>query len=189
MPWEMMSLQANNNNNLTHFLSCLHSALCLIFFCSSRKARANKAVPQKHTQVILKMAMERSYASKDDRGQINKAFGYFKKMTEEAHRQPRAVPQLQHCVYLESYSWGEGKEQQSSNRARVIIFSPVCYGLVRTPSLLPGNKELQREKRNGTGPKESAHIIIKSDPTTLIITQFHFFQLGKIIMVLGGCWK
>lgn len=131
MLWEMMPLRSNNNNNLTHFLSCLHSALSAWYFFSSGKARANKAVPQKHTQVILKLAVERLHASKADRGQINKAFGYFKKMTEEARRQPRAAPRLQHCVYLESYSWGEGKEQQSSNRARVIIFSPVCYGLVR----------------------------------------------------------
>lgn len=51
-----------------------------------------------------KMEVERSNASKADGGQINKAFGYFKKMTEEARRRPRAVLRLLRCVYLESYS-------------------------------------------------------------------------------------
>ncbi len=122
------------------------------------------------------MAVVRSNASKADGGQINKAFGYFKKMTAEARRQPRAVPRLQHCVYLESYSWGEGKEQQSSNRATESLFLVLfAVGSFETPSLLPGNKEQQCEKTNGTGPEESAHINIKSDTTIIIITQFHFF--------------
>ena len=66
-------------------------------------------------------------------------------------------------------------------------------GSFEMPSLLPGNKEQQREKRNGTGPEESAHtgarIIIKSDTTIIRITQFHFLQLGKDIMVIGACWR
>lgn len=82
-------------NNLPHFLSRLSF---LQFLQSQRKKRPS------HTQDILKMAEERSHASKADKGQINKAFGYFKKMTEKARRQPGAAPQFQHCVYLESYS-------------------------------------------------------------------------------------
>lgn len=114
---EMMSLRANNNNYLAHFLSRLQPALCLIFFlpCLQSPSKQDslththahtraRAHTQKHTEVILKMAEERSNASKADGGQINKAFGYFKKMSEEACRQPRAVPRLQLCVYLESYS-------------------------------------------------------------------------------------
>lgn len=97
-----MSLRANNNNNLAHILSFLHPALGLIFLHKSEKTRRSHT--QKNTQDILKTAVERSHASKVDRGQINKAFGYFKKMTEEARSQPRAAPRLQHCVYLERYS-------------------------------------------------------------------------------------
>lgn len=133
------------------------------------------------------MAVERSNASKADGGQINKAFGYFKKMTEEARRQPRAVPRLQRCVYLESYSWGEGKEQQSSNRATESLFLVLfAVGSFETPSLFPGNKEQPREKTNGAGPKESAHINIKSDTTIIIITQFHFLQFRKVFTVFGA---
>lgn len=59
-------------------------------------------------------------------------------MTEEARRQPRAVPQLQRCVYLESYSCGEGKEQQSSNRATESLFLVLfAVGSFKTPSLSP----------------------------------------------------
>lgn len=91
-----------------------------------------------------------------------KLFGYFKKMTEEACRQPRAVPRLQRSVYLESYSCGEGKEQQSSNRATESLFLVLfAVGSFETPSLLARNKEQQREKTNGTGPGESKHINIK----------------------------
>lgn len=88
-----------------------------------------------------------------------KLFGYFKKMTEEARRQPRAAPRLQRCVYLESYSCGEGKEQQSSNRATESLFLVLfAVGSFETPSLLARDKEQQREKTNGTGPRiEQAH--------------------------------
>lgn len=83
-------------------------------------------------------------------------FGYFKKMTEEARRQPRAVPRLRRCVYLESYSGGEGKEQQSSNRATESLFLvPFAVGSFETPSPLARNKEQQREETNGTGSEES----------------------------------
>lgn len=50
------------------------------------------------------MAVKNSNASKADGGQINEAFGYFKKMTEEARRQLGAALRLLRCVYLESYS-------------------------------------------------------------------------------------
>lgn len=51
-----------------------------------------------------KIWIENGSGSSSDRGQIDTAFGYFKKMIEDAHRQPRAAPGLQRCVYLESYS-------------------------------------------------------------------------------------
>lgn len=84
-------------------------------------------------------------------------------MTEEARRQPRAVLQLQHCVYLDSYSWGEGKEQQSSNRATESLFLVLfAVGSFETPSLSsPGDKEQQREKTNGNGPEDSVPVNIK----------------------------
>lgn len=147
------------------FLRRLHPALCSVFLqrlqslCSHMHAQLKKNTDKKKT---WKMAVERSNASKADGGQINKAFGYFKKMTEEARRRPGAVLRLLRCVYLESYSWGEGKEQQSSNRATESLFLVLfAVGSFRTPSLLAGNKEQHCEKTNGTGPRESKHINIK----------------------------
>lgn len=157
---EMMSLRANNNNNSAHFLSCLHPALGSIFpsaFAKPAQTRCSHIYTQtkkNHTQTLcrkwqwrdvmhLRLMVARSI----------KLFGYFKKMTEEARRQPRAAPRLQRCVYLESYSCGEGKEQQSSNRATEPLFLVLfAVGSFETPSLLARDKEQQREKTNGTGP-------------------------------------
>lgn len=120
------------------------------------------AIKKEHRKKKQKMAVGRSNTSKADGGQINKAFGYFKKMTEEARRRPRAVLRLLRCVYLESYSWGEGKEQQSSNRVTESLFLVLfAVGSFKTPSLLAGNKEQHREKTNGMGPGESKHINIE----------------------------
>lgn len=65
-----------------------------------------------------------------DGGQINKAFGYFKKMTEEACRQPRAVPGLQRCLFRELFLRGRQRAAKLKQSHRVIIFSPVCCRLV-----------------------------------------------------------
>lgn len=118
-----------------------------------------------------------------------KLFGYFKKMTEEAHRQPRAVPRLRHCVYLESYSCGEGKEQQSSNRATESLFLvPFAVGSFETPSPLARNKEQQREETNGTGSEESEGTTVPGKKKTgkkktdgaqkIMISKFHLSLCG-----------
>jgi len=154
-----MSFRANNNNNLAHFLNCLHPALRLILLhCLQSQSKQRRSHMHKNAHVILKMSAERQHSSEADRAQINKAFGYFKKMTEEARRQPRAAPRPQLCVYLQSYSWGKGKEQQSSNRATESLFLVLfAVGSFETPSPLTGNEEQQHEKRNGTDPEENAH--------------------------------
>ena len=47
---------------------------------------------------------------------------------------PELRPGFGACVYLESYSWGEGKEQQSSNTATESLFLVLfAVGLLRTP--------------------------------------------------------
>lgn len=143
---EMMSLQANNNNHSAHFLGCLHPALCSVFLqclqslCKQdAHAYTHTCSYKKHTEVVLQMAAERCVMHLQLMvARSIKLFGYFKKMTEEARRQPRAAPRLQHCVYLESYSCGEGKEQQSSNRATESLFLVLfAVGWFETPSLSP----------------------------------------------------
>ena len=113
---------------------------------------------------MYKWVLERSNASEAEGARSIKLLDILRKMTEEARRQPRAVLQLQHCVYLDSYSWGEGKEQQSSNRATESLFLVLfAVGSFETPSpsLLTGEKEQRREKTNGNGPKDSMHVNIK----------------------------
>lgn len=51
----------------------------LQWFQSGRKQDIHR-----HASFILKMAVEGSHASKTDGGQINKAFGYFKKIRSHA---------------------------------------------------------------------------------------------------------
>lgn len=135
-------ITANNNNNSAHLLIWLSAQ----FFFSVCKACANKMLThthtcscKNHTEVVLQMAAERCVMHLQLMvARSIKLFGYFKKMTEEARRQPRAVPRLQHCVYLESYSCGEGKEQQSSNRATESLFLVLfAVGSFETPSLSP----------------------------------------------------
>lgn len=106
-------------------------------------------------------------------------------MTEEARRQPKAARQPQRCVYLQSYSWGKSKEQQSSNRATESLFLVLfAVGSFKTPSRLTGNKEQQHEERNGTDPEEKEqtgkHIIMESDTAIIIITLFYLLQLGEV---------
>lgn len=49
---------------------------------------------------------------------------------------PELRPGFGACVYLESYSWGEGKEQQSSNRATESLFLVLfAVGSFQTPFL------------------------------------------------------
>lgn len=107
-----------------------------------------------------------SHALESDRGRINKAFGYFKKMTEETRSWPRAARRLWRCVYLESYSGGKGKEQRSSNRATDSLFLVLfAVGLYEAPSVLLENKEQQCEKilepAGREAQKQQSHIIKK----------------------------
>lgn len=111
-----------------------------------------------------KSYIENGSGSNSDGGQINTALGYFKKMIEEAHRQPRAfarVPVL--CVFRELFLRGRQRAAKLKQSHRVIIFSPVCCGLVRNALFLLASsyKEQQREKTKGAGPEESKRINIK----------------------------
>lgn len=117
-------------------------------------------------------------------------------MTQEARRQPRAAARLQRCVYFrELFLRGRQRAAKLKQSHRVIIFSPVCYGLVRNAlsrslSSSPGIKmqEQCERRRNGRGPEESArcsvHIIIESDTRIIMISLFHLLQLGYVIVEL-----
>lgn len=66
---EITLLCANNNINLALFLNCLHSALLLDFpSVSAKPEQTRRSHVRKNTEVTLKMAMERSNASKADGG-------------------------------------------------------------------------------------------------------------------------
>lgn len=169
---EMMSLQANNNH-LAHFFLWL-SSLCPDFFCKSLGK-------QEKCSFLFQMEAEIQRASTADRGQINKAFGYFKKMTEEAHRQPRAAPQPQHCVFTVLFLRERQRAAKLKQSHRVIIFSHVCCRLVqKRPLSSPGIKsssmrrELERTPRRAHTGK---HIITESDTAIIISTSFHSLQL------------
>lgn len=115
-----------------------------------------------HTHAGWKIISDRLPWLWDDGGPVQTASGCLE--TESG----RDSMQSWICaVYLESYSWGEGKEQQSSNRAtRVIIFSPVYCGAVGTFALLfPRNREREKKRREMEQAPRRAHTIIKSDAT------------------------
>lgn len=106
------------------------------------------------TEVILKIAGDPPLTVGV---QINTAFGYFKKMIEDAHRQPRAASKLwRMCVFRELFLRGRQRAAKLKQSHTVIIFSPVCCGLVPNAlSLLASsNKERLPEKRQkGAGPR------------------------------------
>lgn len=135
-----------------------------------------------------KSYIENNSGSHSDGGQINTAFGYFKKMIEEAHRQPRAAPGLQCCVYLESYSWGEGKEQQSSNSATESLFLVLfAVGSFRMPfpSSPPQIKSSTVRRQKEQAPKEDHHINLKIRCCQIADHSPSFF---RICAKSSACW-
>lgn len=56
-----------------------------------------------------------------------------------------------------------------------------AVGSFQTPSLLPGNKEMGK----GAGPKDSEHIIKKSDATMIYFFYFLFFFYSCAKSLLG----
>lgn len=115
--------------------------------------------------------------------QINTAFGYFKKMIEDAHRQPRAAPRLWcMCVFGELFLRGRQRAAKLKQSHRVIIFSPVCCGLLPNAlSLLASsNKEwrCEKDKKEQASRRTNASIQKKSD----VIGNIIFLHLCKVTM-------
>ena len=187
--WEMMSLRANNNNNLAHGSQPRLSAWFSLSSVFVKLEQTWRSHTHTHTQKKKKKKHTRSCIEKNGSGgdlmhlrltgaRSIKRLDILRKWLRRHADKPRAAPRLQRCVYLESYSWG-GRQRAAKLKQshRVIIFSPVCCGLLfETPSLLPGNKEQQREKTNGTGAPRRAHTSIsKSESAIITITLFVFF--------------
>lgn len=61
------------------------------------------------------------------------------------------------CVFTVLFLGERQRAAKLKQSHRVIIFSHVCCGLVQTPSLHTGKKELQHERRTGTKPEDSEH--------------------------------
>lgn len=88
---------------------------------------------------------------------------------------PGLRPSFGACVYLESYSWGEGREQQSSNRVTQSLFLVLfAVGSFRTPFLsspLRIKSGCLKKRQKGAGPEENKqiHTKKKSDVTGTVI--------------------
>lgn len=144
------------------------------FFLSECKDRtkSSQTDEKKKTKVILKIAGDPPLTVGV---QINTAFGYFKKMIEDAHRQPRAASKLWcMCVFRELFLRGRQRAAKLKQSHTVIIFSPVCCGLVLIAlSLLASSKKerLPEKRQKGAGPEENKqiHAKKKSDVTGTVI--------------------
>lgn len=160
------------------------AAQFFIFFQVNPKAFANKKPPDrwKKQKVMLKITVDPPLTG----GQINTAFGYFKKMIEGAHRQPRAAPRLWcMCAFRELFLRGRQRAAKLKQSHRVIIFSPVCCGLVPNAlSLLASsNKERQREKdKKEQAPRRTNTIqkkLMSPEPSFSAFVQSHYGEVQR----------
>ena len=132
--WEMMSLPANNNNNLAHgsqprlaawfSLSSVFVKLEQTWRSHTHTHTQKKKKKKTHQKLYWKKwQWGRSNASKADWGQINKAFGYFKKMTEEARRQAQSCAEASAlCVFRELFLRGKAKSSKAQTEPQSHYF-------------------------------------------------------------------
>lgn len=167
---------------------CLRPNSCSIFyfFSSESKGLCEQKAPRQMEKTKSYIENYSGSTSDGGGGQINTAFGYFKKMIEDAHRQPRAAPRLWcMCAFRELFLRGRQRAAKLKQSHRVIIFSPVCCGLVPNAlSLLASsNKERQREKdKKEQAPRRTNTIqkkLMSPEPSFSAFVQSHYGEVQR----------